>query len=211
MKTKLLTVIIAVTLALSMVSCGSNEDNTEKDLKEKEYEKIDSNAEKLNAMTGQSLYDGITAANEYGFSVECKSENNGQDLTDYINESDDNEKKSYEITDVLAVGGSKSVTFTVANELDKEEISIKETLSSKIDNGHAWIAMKEYGESQYPNGFDLDSITGRISEDALDENTWFLKATCTVTGSDGTSEEFTCEANVSGTNEIPEVTNFSVY
>ena len=211
MKKKLIAFMLVGVMALSITACGSPKRREEKDAKKQEYEEIDSNAEKLNSMTGQNLYDGVNAANDYGFSVKCISANSGKDMTDYINESDDNEVKSYSITDVLAVGGGKSVTFTIANEMDMAEIKLRETLSSKIDNGHAWIALKNYGKSQFPNGFDLHEITGRISEDVLDENTWFLKATCTVTGSNGASEEFTCEANISGTNNNPEVSNFAVY
>lgn len=39
-----------------------------------------------------------------------------------------------------------------------------------------------------------------------DEDTWFLKATCTVNG-----EDKTCEAKVTGTTDAPEVIFFDVY
>lgn len=207
MRKRIVTLMLAGMMALSMTACG----NDSKKENKKEIKEIDTNAEKLSNMIGENLFDGINAAKEYNFTVKCVSASSGNDMTDYINESDENEIKSYEITDSLAVGGSKSVTFTIANDIDKDNLELKETLSKKLDNGHAWLAVKEYGESQYTNGFDLDYIAGRISEDAVDENTWFLKATCEVTGVDGTSAEMTCEAHVSGTNESPEIVDFTVY
>ena len=49
-----------------------------------------------------------------------------------------------------------------------------------------------------------DALLAR--EYAEDENTWFLKAECSVDG-----VKMTCEAKVTGTTEAPEVLAFDVY
>ncbi len=206
---KFLTIIFTIIMVVTITACGSGSE--EEDEKPKETNEIDANAEKLNNMIGENLFDGIKAAKEYDFAIKCISESSGNDMTDYINESDENEIKSYEITDSHAVGGSKSVTFTIANDIDKHNSELKEILSETLDNGHAWLAVENYGKTQYTNGFELNYIAGRISEDVVDENTWFLKAKCEITGADGSSAEMVCEAHVSGTNEAPEVNDFIVY
>lgn len=58
----------------------------------------------------------------------------------------------------------------------------------------------------YGKSFDLNYLTGKIDASANDENTWFLKAECSI---DGTKK--TCEAKVTGTTSNAEVISFDVY
>ena len=88
---------------------------------------------------------------------------------------------------------------------------MKKKLSKKLDNVSAWVAAEEYGQSEYPYGFDLHSSMGVIAEEAADENTWYLKASCDVTNEYGAEKKMTCEARVTGTNSSPKVVSFVVY
>ena len=80
-----------------------------------------------------------------------------------------------------------------------------------MDSVSAWVAAEEYGQAEYPYGFDLHSALGVVAEEAVDENTWYLKASCDVTNEYGAEKKMTCEAHVTGTNENPKVTSFVVY
>ena len=51
----------------------------------------------------------------------------------------------------------------------------------------------------------------KYAETAEDENTWFLKAGCTVKNAFGQKLNKTCEARVSGTNDNPIIESFIVY
>lgn len=79
-------------------------------------------------------------------------------------------------------------------------------LRENLEIGSAWIAVKNYGENIYGSDFELHYILGKIAESMEDENTWFLKANCTVFGVD-----MVCEAKVTGTTENPQVIDFYVY
>lgn len=87
----------------------------------------------------------------------------------------------------------------------------KKKLSKKLDNVSAWVAAEEYGQAEYPYGFDLHSALGVVAEEAVDENTWYLKASCDVTNEYGAEKKMTCEAHVTGTSKSPKVISFVVY
>lgn len=96
-------------------------------------------------------------------------------------------------------------------EAKKQEEKKKEALNKKVDLTSAWVAAEQYGEAQYPYGFDLHSAFGVLAEEPSDENTWYLKASCDVTNQYGAEAEMVCEAYVTGTTDSPTVVNFIVY
>ena len=109
-------------------------------------------------------------------------------------------------------------TWVVTYQSPMEETKAKEDaektkkkLSKKLDNVSAWVAAEEYGQAEYPYGFDLHSALGVVAEEAVDENTWYLKASCDVTNEYGAEKKMTCEAHVTGTSKSPKVISFVVY
>ncbi|MCR5452474.1 MAG: hypothetical protein K6F00_07610 [Lachnospiraceae bacterium] len=62
-----------------------------------------------------------------------------------------------------------------------------------------------------PYGFKLHMVNGRLAEQALDENTWFMKYYCTVTNEYGQKIEQNCEAKIKGPEDHPTVYDFYVY
>lgn len=76
----------------------------------------------------------------------------------------------------------------------------------------AIAAVELYGEKQYPFGFKLNSIGGKIAETQEEDGSWTIKYTCDVTNEYGTTEKnLNCEAQVSGSDSNPVVTYFQVY
>ena len=83
----------------------------------------------------------------------------------------------------------------------KRNTSNSSKLKTKLESIYAWQAAESYGKGQYPYGFKLHYFAKQYAQTAEDENTWFLKAGCTVTNAFGQKAELTCEARVSGTND----------
>lgn len=109
-----------------------------------------------------------------------------------------------------------SVTLLVNTQenIDAEaaQKAMQERLSAKLQPSYAWQAAEAYGKTQFIYGFKLRSAIGKLAETAVDENTWYLKATCKVTNEYGVkAKNLTCEAKVTGTNENPQVVEFNVY
>lgn len=93
----------------------------------------------------------------------------------------------------------------------KNQNDLKETLEKNFDPSVAVAAMELYGRSQYPYGFSISMITGRLAETPIDENTWFMKYTCKVTNAYGKKATMTCEAKIKGPESNPTVYDFLVY
>lgn len=100
---------------------------------------------------------------------------------------------------------AKTVSVEVRSVSSIEQDKMEEALKEKLETGSAWIAAEKYGEAEYGD-FELHYILGQIAIYAEDENTWHLKAECTVFGIDKV-----CEAEVTGTSDNPEVIYFEVY
>lgn len=159
----------------------------------------------LKALEDTPLTEAMDAIQEYGYTASYFD--GGEDFTDFIEDMAD-----LYIVDTLDVDAeNKAVKVNLISKSTIESQKEEEALSKKLEVGYAWVAVKNYGKSMYPYGFKLHSILGRIAEEPKDENTWFLKATCDVTNIYGAKGKFTCEAEVTGTTENPEVISFVVY
>lgn len=76
----------------------------------------------------------------------------------------------------------------------------------------AIAAVEQYGENQYPYGFKMHTIMGKIACEQEEDGSWFVKYTCDVTNEYGaTMKDLNCEAQVAGTDSDPVVTYFQVY
>lgn len=171
---------------------------------------------KLKELEGASLADAMSTVEENGYTATYKHEQSGYDFTEEIKAFDSDQIAKYVITEVNNIdASSKKVYFTINTQenIDKNNKAkeMEETLSSKLESSYAWQAASDYGKNEYPFGFKLHYIKGKLAQEAVDENTWYLKATCTVTNGYNASMEMECEAKVTGTNDNPEVIEFNVY
>lgn len=171
---------------------------------------------KLKELKGASLADAMSTVEENGYTATYKHEQSGYDFTEEIKAFDSDQIAKYVITEVNNIdASSKKVYFTINTQenIDKNNKAkeMEETLSSKLESSYAWQAASDYGKNEYPFGFKLHYIKGKLAQEAVDENTWYLKATCTVTNGYNASMEMECEAKVTGTNDNPEVIEFNVY
>lgn len=170
----------------------------------------------LKELEGTSLANAMSTVKENGYTASYKHEQSGYDFTEEVKAFDSDQIAKYVITKVNNIdAASKKVSFTINTQENIDENNkakeMEETLSSKLSATYAWTAAAEYGKNEYPYGFKLHYIKGKLAEKAVDENTWFLKATCTVTNGYNASMEMECEAKVTGTNDNPEIIEFNVY
>ena len=153
----------------------------------------------LNSFVGKPLEEFIAKVDEMGYKATYLAE--GEDFTEFI----------VDMADLYVVGElkidieKKTISVDLLSESKLERTEQKEALKEKLDPYYAWKAVEEYGIAEYYD-FELHYISGKIAEELEDENTWFLKATCTVLGT-----EQVCEAKVTGTTDNPEVIDFYFY
>lgn len=210
MKKKLLSIILVGMIAIIFTACGNGK-SKEEEQKKAEYEKIDKQAAELESLIDSSLPDGMAKIKEYGFTATYLNAGTDADMTEIVSGMSDEDNKAYTITDVSASGYDKTVKVYIASEAGVKSLELESALKEKLDPAKCWTAVKNYGETQYPYGFDLHSFAGVIAQEASDENTWFLKATCDVTNEYGAEAEMTCEAHVTGTSDSPQIVDFTVY
>lgn len=177
----------------------SSTENTESDVTVQENSSAD-DAAILNSYEGAPLSLFIEKAQEMNYEATFFAD--GVEFTDFI----DSVKDDY-ITGTLTVDTANKtviVDLVLASnlELAEKEAALKETLDLSV----CWIAAEEYGCTEYGNTFELNYVTGKITESLFDENTWFLKSECTVNG-----EKRICEARITGSTDNPEVSFFDVY
>ena len=170
----------------------------------------DAQAEKLESIKNVPLSKGLAKLKEFGFTPTFYVANSDKDLTDLIDTSDKEIVKRYTITEVSASGVDKTADVYLASKADLKNIKMEEKLEKKLESGKAWVAVKNYGEAAYPYGFKLHYLVGQLAQEAENKNTWYLKAECTVTNEYGAKQKGTCEAEVTGTTDSPEVTAFNV-
>ena len=75
---------------------------------------------------------------------------------------------------------------------------------------YAQSACDQYGQQQFPCGWNPHWITGRLADEAQGE-TYYLKYTATVTNASNAKQDINFECYVTGTNDNPTVSNFVAY
>lgn len=171
--------------------------------------------ERINNEIGNPLPELVRYMNESDYKAKYIAENSGDDFTDWISDEP-------EVAESFLVYGcgeinktEKTVTVYIlgietAEERKKTALN-EDKLNSKLDEYVAWDYVEQYGKREYPYGFKLHYMLDKYAATAEDENTWFLKAGCTVTNAYGTKADYVCEARVSGTEDNPKITYFVVY
>lgn len=160
----------------------------------------------------KSAQDVIDALKAIGYSVTVNAPE-GSDLSKCTVASvDDTDYENNSVTITVAAQGSNDT------DVDDGSLSAEDSADSAAsdnDNnammaGDAWIAVRDYGEQQYPYGFKVHYFTGVISE-YEEDGIWYLKGKCDVTNEYDATRSTVVEAQVQGTRDNPEVIYFYVY
>ena len=91
--------------------------------------------------------------------------------------------------------------------LEKQQKQLQE----KLDIAMAWVALENYGKQLYPYGFTAHYLFGPYVEEVYDNDTWYLRTSCTIKNEYNAKGEFTVEAKVTGTTNSPKVFDFNVF
>lgn len=183
---------------------------------EKEQEEIKKEEEEISALAGGKMADAMSVLSNLGYTVVYEHERTGLDFAGEVGSWGEDELSKWVVTGVDNID-SKEKTVTVRintqENIDAQiaEENKRKALEEKLPVEYAWQAVEQYGETQYPYGFDLHWMIGKLAEEADDENTWFLKAECKVKNAYGATMQGNCEAQVTGTQDNPQVTYFMVY
>ncbi len=166
---------------------------------------------KLEALSGGTLADAIKVVKESGYKA-TYTNSNYEDRTEYVEKYMDNDYKTKcTVTSVYATSYNKTVEVYFTTPQEEANKAEHDKLDSKLSAASAWIAAEQYGKLEYPYGFKLHYYMGVLAEEPVDDNTWFLKAECTVENAYGNKLKGTCEAKVTGTSDNPKVISFYCY
>lgn len=215
MKKKLVMLMLAGIMAFSMTACGGsdkgsgeNSNSTASETSSEEPEEAPEESEDvkvINSFVGQPLQGLMDKLSEIDYEGTYLAD--GVDFTSFIEDL----AEDYSVDSVEINEADKTVSVNIIPTSNIEADDNAEALAGKLDPGASWTAAEDYGEIQFPYGFELHYLTGKIAEEAYDEDTWFLKAECTYTNESGAEVDGTCEAKVTGTTDSPEVIEFTVY
>ena len=209
----LIVLVCFVAVVGSVFSCGSDKEEpakkeetqaTTQAAADTQEEASTEAAFDFTSLEGKNLTKAMKEIKKTGY--EAKYYADGVDFTEFI----DDMKDDY-VVDKITENGDNTIDVDIITKDSAKNAEAREKLENNLEVGTAWITAENYGEELYPYGFELHYLMGVIAEEAEDENTWFLKAECTVTNQYGAEMDATCEAKVTGTTDSPEVTYFEVY
>lgn len=107
---------------------------------------------------------------------------------------------------VIAVVVSSGTNNPNGTNTSSEPKTKEELLEEKLGFVESITACELYGKRQYSD-FKIHSVLGKIAQEVVDDDTWFIKYTVDANG----RENLVMECSVTGTTESPQVKNFIVY
>jgi hypothetical protein len=138
--------------------------------------------------------------------ISFKYEPESELTTKWLVAEQKNEKSddTYNIT--LCLGTEEGINASAA------ENATRDALQAKLDKIDAELACKYYGEAQYPYGFKVHSIVGRLAEGISSSvaDAWFFKTKVTIENAYGNKYDTIMECHVTGTTAAPVVSEFIV-
>lgn len=170
---------------------------------------------KFDSLVNSSLKNAINLTKELGYTAKYTNAQSNYDFTETITAFDETELEKWIIVECVTIDtAAKKVEFSINTKENIQENEnneqIEKALSEKLSSQNAWNAVIAYGNEAYPYGFKVTYSNG-FTEKAKDENTWFLKARAKITNGYNAKREIEFEAYVTGTNDNPEVIEFTEY
>lgn len=170
---------------------------------------------KFQKYINEPLYQLQSYVSELGFTATYLDEDTGKDLTEDFTTMAWSELKDWIVISVEDANDSaQTATFRVDTKENQERKANQKELNKELENKLPYIsafqAVEKYGEKQYPHGFKLHYMLGQQVAEALNENTWHLRATCTITYKSGKEDKKVCDARVTGTEKNIKVLSFQI-
>lgn len=170
---------------------------------------------KFQKYIGKPVYELEDYVSELGFQATYLDEDTGKDITDTFPDMKWSELKDWVLVSVEdANDKEKTASFRVdtkenqARKANQKELN--QELEKKLPYISAFQEVEKYGKKRYPHGFTLHYMLGQQVAEAMDENTWHLRATCTITRANGLEEKKECDAKVTGNAKKMKVISFEI-
>lgn len=170
---------------------------------------------KFEKYEGEPLYELEAYVSQLGYTATYLDENTGQDMTDTIADMKWSELKEYVVVSVEdANDEEKTASFRVDTKENQARKANQDKLNKELEKKMPYIGafqeVEKYGQKRYPHGFKLHYMLGQQVAEALNENTWHLRASCTITRANGTEEKKDCDAEVTGNAKNMKVISFVI-
>ena len=184
---KIFLVVMSISFVIAVVFIIS-EQGSQPNYKEKN-EKAEA---EISSLVDGSLSNALSKMEEMGYTATYYFDNGKAYKNDYTNVVKDN--------------------FSKDEKQAKKQKQLNE-LESKLGHINACQAVEKYGKEQYPFGFKLHYMKDLQGYQMVGENndTWRIQCGVTITNAYGASYDATCQAEITGSNEAPEVTDFVVF
>ena len=184
------------------------------DSSSKEAEDKDNTKEiksQVEATKGKTLTEALEVLDKLGVEYKIVNDGNSYDFTDECKTWSNEMKDGWVVKSASSGWLSSKYTLKITTQEAIAAEQMKETLQAKLSADNAETAVMVRGEQEYPYGFKFKYFTGETSDTVIDENTWLIKRSCEITNAFKATTKMTVEAKVTGTNDNPQVTDFSVY
>ena len=212
---KIFLVIMSISFVIAVVFIISQQ-GSQPNYKEKN-EKAEA---EISSLVDGSLSNALSKMEEMGYTATYYFDNGKAYKNDYTNvvkdnfSKDEKQLKKYVITKYEnANAETKTVDLYINTKKEAKKQKQLNELESKLGHINACQAVEKYGKEQYPFGFKLHYMKDLQGYQMVGENndTWRIQCGVTITNAYGASYDATCQAEITGSNEAPEVTDFVVF
>lgn len=212
---KIFLVVMSISFVMAVVFIIS-EQGSQPNYKEKN-EKAEA---EISSLVDGSLSNALSKMEEMGYTATYYFDNGKAYKNDYTNvvkdnfSKDEKQLKKYVITKYENVNAeTKTVDLYINTKKEAKKQKQLNELESKLGHINACQAVEKYGKEQYPFGFKLHYMKDLQGYQMVGENndTWRIQCGVTITNAYGASYDATCQAEITGSNEAPEVTDFVVF
>lgn len=212
---KIFLVIMSISFVIAVVFIISEQGS------QPNYEEKNEKAEaEISSLVDGSLSNALSKMEEMGYTATYYFDNGKAYKNDYTNvvkdnfSKDEKQLKKYVITKYENVNAeTKTVDLYINTKKEAKKQKQLNELESKLGHINACQAAEEYGKEQYPFGFKLHYMKDLQGYQMVGENndTWRIQCGVTITNAYGASYDATCQAEITGSNDAPEVTDFVVF
>ncbi len=148
-----------------------------------------------------------------GYTATYLDNDTGEDITEKVDAMSWSEKHEYLVLSVESADDvKKEGTFRIDTKDHVARKDDQERLDKELEAKYPYITafqdVEKYGQSLYPKGFKLHYVLGQQVAEAVDEHTWHLRASCTITQRDGSTVKKDCDAKISGNHDSYTIVSF---
>lgn len=190
--------------ALILTACGGGE-RPEEDVNKVELSEEDKALESLAINRGMLYTEAKSIIEKNGYKASYIY--GGEDWGEVLDLYPEEELAEYLVRGIEDIDPEdKTITVELDTKTNVAYAEAEQALNEKLNQTSALIAVKEYGQRQYGDDFDLHYMMGLNDASAKDENTWSFKIEAELD-----DENKTVDAEVTGTTDSPEVISFDMY